>query len=298
MMPSCGAADGFAPRAHRSRHRSIIIVVMGFVWLLQAARPSFDLASMPLVSAALIIAFGLPHGALDVMVAGMYRDLTDRRTLTFFLVQYVSVALCVALLWWLLPIVALVGFLVISAVHFGGDWDDAFGSIGQATIGVAMLASTSLMHQGEVVAIFSWLVPQTVAVTVGQVMYALAPFALFGAVLVLLRGMSRSPFAACEAAATIVSAIFLPPITFFIVYFCLLHSVRHLCVTRVALQRHSPRDLVREAAPYALLAALACLGVSVAFLHLGPGVALLSSVFVVLSALTVPHMLLVERHRP
>jgi beta-carotene 15,15'-dioxygenase len=297
MMSVCGAADRFAPRAHRNRHRYIVLAVLGSLCVLQVARPNFDLASMPLADAALIILFGLPHGALDVMVAGMHRDFTDRAILTHFLARYISLALAVALLWWLGPLVALVGFLAISAIHFGGDWDDACGLFGQAVIGTAMLTATSLMHQEQVVAIFGWLVPQTVAELVGHALHTVAPYVLSVATLVLIKAMRRNPLAACEAAATVVAAIVLPPITFFVVYFCLLHSVRHLYVTRAALRTHSTHDLICEAAPYAVLAAGVCMAASAAFLHLGPGEALLSSVFVVLSALTVPHMVLVERYR-
>ncbi len=297
MMPVCGAADRFAPRAHRDPHRYIILAVIGAICAVQFARPNFDLASMPLAAAALIIMFGLPHGALDVMLAGMHRDFSNHAILTHFLVRYVSLALAVALLWWLSPLVALIGFLAISAVHFGGDWDDACGLFGQVAIGTAMLSSTSLMHQEQVVAIFGWLVPQTVAESVGHALHTVAPYALSVATLVLIKAMRCNPLAACEAIATIVAAIVLPPITFFVVYFCLLHSVRHLYVTRAALRTHSTHDLVREAAPYAVLAAGACMAASAAFLHLGPGEALLSSVFVVLSALTVPHMVLVEWYR-
>jgi beta-carotene 15,15'-dioxygenase len=298
MTPNRGAATVAAPLGKRGRHRFSVLVTMCCALAAVPIAGTFDLAEFPLVAAGLIILFGLPHGALDIMVAGLHRNLKDRDALLGFLAQYVAVASTVAVTWWFFPGIALVGFLALSAIHFGGDWDDLCDRVGQATIGAALLASTTLLHQEQVSEIFGWLVPRTVAAVVTQALQVIAPIALAGAAVLLVLRANGLPFAVGEVAATLACAVVLPPITFFVLYFSVLHSVRHLCVTRDALRQHNARALIREGAPYALLAAIICLGGSAAFLHLGPGRALLSSVFVVLSALTVPHMLLVEWLRP
>jgi beta-carotene 15,15'-dioxygenase len=289
-----GAISRLAPLTQRDRHRFIVAFGASCILLVHAAVGVVDLATTPMLAAGIIIVFGLPHGALDVMVAGMHRDFADRPTLVMFLVQYVATAVVVALVWWQFQAIGLAGFLALSAIHFGGDWSDAYGKAERATIGAALLAATTLVHQSQVIAIFGWLAPPAAAGIVGHVLSLTALVAVPVLVIAVLRTFNCKPLASCEVIATIACAVLLPPITFFVLYFCLLHSVRHSIEIRTALARHSSTDLARNAAPYALVASAACLAGSAAFLHLSPGQALLSSVFVVLSALTVPHMILVE----
>ena len=101
---------------------------------------------------------------------------------------------------------------------------------------------------------------------------------------------------AAEAAATVIVAVTAPPLVGFTVYFCGMHSARHLLRTADRVQL-SWRQL-------ALLACLPLVGtVATGFLawrllaHLPMDVVMIRVVFIGLAALTVPHMAIVERAR-
>lgn len=97
-------------------------------------------------------------------------------------------------------------------------------------------------------------------------------------------------------AAIWVGAAMLPPLLYFVAYFCLLHSLRHLTTT-LALLPDRTRALAGAARIMAasLLGAGAALALAIGGAGADAGNAILGVVFIGLAALTVPHMLLVDR---
>jgi beta-carotene 15,15'-dioxygenase len=277
-----------------SGHRQLIVTLMTFVTLLHVFGGDINVLSWPMLSAATILLLGAPHGSLDVAVAGHRRLFTDQRSLVVFLAQYVCLAAAVVAFWWLVPGVALALFLVVSAFHFGGDWQQHVSAPVRLALGGALLSATTIFHSDQVILIFGWLASVQAAEVIAAAMRLAFPFLLLALAPTLWRLLSESWMDLVEILVVIACAIVLPPLTFFLIYFCLLHSVRHLLEVRQELKDQSVTELVRAAAPYALLAAVGCvLGASV-FIHLGVGPALVSAVFVALAALTVPHMLLID----
>jgi beta-carotene 15,15'-dioxygenase len=257
----------------------------------------FDFLDWPGVTAALILIIGLPHGALDIEIMVCATDDQADFSLMRALLSYISIALSVILLWWLLPIGGLIFLLLLSAYHFGGDWPGFETTFERVIIGASVLSATALVHENSVLHIFSWLVPIDAALVVAAVMHFISiPLLLIVVVLIGFRW--RNARAQCEEIiVTSCAAVMLPPITFFVIYFCSLHSMRHLMETRQTLSGHSLGVIVARGAPYAFIALFCCWAGAVFFPHLPTGVAFLSSVFVGLAALTVPHMLLCEMPR-
>jgi Brp/Blh family beta-carotene 15,15'-monooxygenase len=91
--------------------------------VLAAALPDPDTAVSFAVVAATVILFGIPHGAVDHLVAAEPRRSGDetqtRRFDRRFHMEYVGAMLAVGLVWFLVPAAALFIFLVISVHHFG-----------------------------------------------------------------------------------------------------------------------------------------------------------------------------------
>jgi Brp/Blh family beta-carotene 15,15'-monooxygenase len=87
----------------------------------------------------------------------------------------------------------------------------------------------------------------------------------------------------------------LPPLVSFALYFCIIHTGRHMSrIWHVLASTSSPRGLYRQAAGFTLISWLVG---GAAFLWLETGnldAALLQVVFIGLAALTVPHMILVD----
>jgi Brp/Blh family beta-carotene 15,15'-monooxygenase len=258
---------------------------------------ALDLRAQLLVLAPAVALLGLPHGALDLPVAGTLWPLSRVSGRLRFAAAYLGLAGAVSIAWWLAPGPALAAFLAYAAMHFAGDWEGD-GRLARVAGGVAAIGAPALARPGEVSALFAMLGPAEAAEPIalalafaGAVAGGLALLAFFGAPL------RRSP-AAAEQGGIWLGAILLPPLLYFVAYFCLLHSLRHFVETIAALP-----DRARALREAGLVTAVTLAGAVFAVVALrqsdgaGADAALLKVVFIGLAALTVPHMLLVERFR-
>lgn len=245
--------------------------------------------------APLVAILGLPHGGLDLPIAEALwplRGLSGR--LKFFLV-YSGLVLAVIAFWLWVPGVALAAFLAYSVLHFSGDWSNEEAPL-RWTGGIATIGAPALFHTREVEALFAYLAPaQAAALCVDVAAFAgglaLGAFIL----LILLRRQARNR-AALEQAIIWSAGFLLPPLLFFVVYFCGLHSIRHLDAAIKHIP-HARRALLVAATLSALTTLAAAVFMSMRGMTvLETGVpAQMQAIFIGLSALTVPHMLLAER---
>jgi Brp/Blh family beta-carotene 15,15'-monooxygenase len=260
----------------------------------------FDLLS--LVALAAIVIIGLPHGAFDGAVALALGYGKTLKSMLGFAVTYVAISLLVVLFWLAFPVLALLLFLAISAVHFGiGDSQSgAFLTRGIQSLahGGLVVVGVSLMHRPEVDPIFAHLVAGETSLlwaVLSVAAYGLAVILLAYAVLAYRYPKLRLRFG--ELAGLALAYFLLPPLVGFALYFCVVHSVRHV--------RHLWNDLRdsaygrRRMLPLAVLFTVASWLAAAITLWLMPTAetldgAILRVVFIGLAALTVPHMILVD----
>jgi Brp/Blh family beta-carotene 15,15'-monooxygenase len=248
-----------------------------------------------LVLAIAVAVAGLPHGALDPWVAhraGLWRT---RLGCAAFHLAYLGLAGAVLLAWYWAPGISLAAFLAISAWHFAGDWRDHLPTWARAVAGAALLALPVWRWPNEVTEAFV-LLSGAGGATIANALAALVPWLAAGMAAAALLALRRSPRVALELVALAALAVLLPPLVYFIVYFCALHSPRHL---RLAAAAAAP-DVRRRMTQVALLyTALSLLAATVAWLWLSSAGTqawsgdLLRIVFIGLAALTLPHMLVV-----
>lgn len=245
--------------------------------------------------AALAIAVavaGIPHGALDPWIA--YRAGVWRRLPGFlvFNLAYLLLACALALLWWALPGITLALFLAYAAWHFASDWHDALGGGWRLLAGTGLITLPAVFHEASVAEIFGVLAGSG-GRSIAETMAWAGPAVVAGHALAMVAALRHAPRVALELATIALLASALPPLAFFAVYFCLLHSARHL-------RGHLTEGTTRER-PVAVIIAISYTGLTIALAAaawyvLGAGVAieaaLLKLVFIGLAALTVPHMVL------
>lgn len=248
--------------------------------------------------AGLVAVLGLPHGALDLEVARALWPLRTRRAVTGFVVAYLGFVGAMLLFWFLAPGAALAAFLAYSAVHFSDDWRDEWPRAARLAAGVIVVGAPLLLRGDEAAVILAHLAPEGAAAMIVQVggIAALIAIAvlIWQAARIVRNGWSRAGLA--EIAAVLLGAWALPPLIYFVLYFCLLHSLRHFGCTARRLNL-TWTDAMRIAAP---ITAVTLGGAALAWLLLlNRGAMLegatLSVVFVSLAVLTVPHMILVDR---
>ncbi|MBS1303385.1 Brp/Blh family beta-carotene 15,15'-dioxygenase [Loktanella sp. SALINAS62] len=256
---------------------------------------NLDLGRQLLLLAPLIVILGLPHGALDLPVAEALWPLKGWRGKLKFVTVYLGLAATVIAAWVLVPGVALITFLSYSVVHFSDDWSRAVSPL-RWTGGLAAIGAPALLQHSAVTRLFSYLAPSGVAdvcADVAAVGGGLALCLLIGTL--LLKPQARGQ-AAIEQIILWCSAAVLPPLVFFAVYFCGLHSVRHFRATLTALpQARRAMHMAVVLSGLVTIAALAAILVTEgSFQAMSHGTAM-RIIFIGLAALTVPHMFLVDR---
>ncbi len=276
-----------------------LFLATGSVCLLLAELDAFAGHSQALavVLMVAVVLTGLPHGALDPWAAwraGLWRT---RSGFAAFHVVYIAIAAVVLLMWQLAPGPSLALFLAFSAWHFGGDWRDALNGWMRASVGAALLSLPALAAPAEVSAIFTVLAGHDGGVLAGWLAIA-APWFAAAAAASALVALLRSPLAAVEIAVVAALAFLLPPVVFFLVYFCALHSPRHL---RLAAQSAGPRRRRQMTAVAVAYTALTVVAAAVASPWISAGstaavtldAQLIRLLFMGLAALTLPHMIVV-----
>ena len=261
-----------------------------------------------LVAAAVLLALlGMPHGALDVVFARQLFSLKNLKGWAVFSVLYVGLAAAVVGFWWWAPTIFLCAFLVGSALHFGGDLAGFASSLQtpEAKIsawvrmlyGGAVIVLPALTHGPELQRLIGLLTGPESAAVVVPVLEQLAWPWLAASLIACIWLARQTRLAAFEMLALSVLSVTATPLVAFTVYFCAMHSPRHILRTVGSL----PAAQVQGALRMALWPTLAVLAAFAMGFALSSGRPLQPSVmqlvFVGLAALTLPHMVLLERSR-
>ena len=254
------------------------------------------LPAQVLMLAPLVAILGLPHGALDLPIAEALWPLRSRSRQAMFAALYLGLAGGMVAVWLLMPGFALLAFLGYSMLHFSDDWAEDLPAL-RWSGGLATVGAPALLHHAEVEAIFSMLAKGGAAPAADAAALAGGVGLALLAVSVLTSPRARGR-AALELALLWATAAALPPLMYFAVYFCALHSVRHFTATMGAVP--NGRRALRVAVVLSVITTLAAL----LALRLGMTGTLAETteqgirvIFIGLAALTVPHMILVDRFR-
>lgn len=243
----------------------------------------------PEASAAAIAAIllaGLPHGALDLHI---------RPSGLALLPRYLLLGGAMAALWALAAPLALALFLLVAAGHFAQDWRDVLPSPLALGVGAALLAFPALLHPGIVAGLFRDIAGADAGASLTRALGLVALPAGIAAVIAVARLARHGQGArAARTLALLLSALVLPPLVAFALFFCAEHSPRHL---REAVASLPPALRARAAPIAAAMSALAMLlGVGLTRLLVGDAGApldrLIAGAFILLSVLTVPHVLM------
>ena len=266
---------------------------------IEALIASFGLVNLLALGGVVLI--GLPHGAFDGAIAACLGQANRPVAMIRFIILYVALAGLVVGLWLVFPVASLVGFLGLSIVHFGlGDaragtgW---FRYVQAVAHGGVVVAGISQSHRLEVDVIFGYLIggdaaPVWMAIDVASVMIAVA-LAIYA-----WRAFwdARWRFGFLEAGLLILLFAAVPPLVGFALYFCCVHSARHLWSVWTAVKAEFPCHMLFTGAMAFTLASwgagAAAFWWCASFMMVES--ALLRVVFIGLAALTVPHMILVD----
>jgi beta-carotene 15,15'-dioxygenase len=250
-----------------------------------------------LAAGALVLLLGMPHGAFDVVFARKLFGVADVKGWALFSLFYVGLSAAVVGLWVVAPTLFLCAFLIFSAVHFSGDPAGSVFRLTRGLYGGAVIVLPALLHGAELQRLLGLVAGPTSAASVTPVLSQLAAPWLGATVLACALQARTSRLAARELAALAALSVVAPPLAAFTVYFCAMHSPRHILRTLAGMQAAEVRHALTLARwpTLAVLVTTALLGRLVSDLPVQARV--MQLVFVGLAALTLPHMVLLERAR-
>ncbi|MEE2937637.1 MAG: Brp/Blh family beta-carotene 15,15'-dioxygenase [Planctomycetota bacterium] len=246
---------------------------------------------------------GVPHGGLDHLTGRKLLATRLPNTWAFiFFPAYLAVALIVVSGWFLMPFVTAVLFFATSAWHFGLEDDrlrfrhwladhTAALAVGGLVIWIPMM-----LHSESVSSILEAIIPSNLGFSVSEIVnttqlisYFLSPVATFVVAKDAWMGNWTRVLRNASLAMLFASADVLIS---FGIYFCGWHSIRGL--TRLAKNyQKSGRQLAVATAPLSC-GAIALGGLGMWFWSAGQGLSdsVDRTLFVALSAIAVPHLLL------
>jgi Brp/Blh family beta-carotene 15,15'-monooxygenase len=272
---------------------------------------------------ASLLLFGLPHGAIDhLVVLGLAKRSLSLKALAVVCLVYLSFVVAMLCLWWLAPLVAVVLFLGITIYHWGRA-DLAFEGLlnpealqasprvlkfnhsllrGMFPIGIPFLAfpddTEAILNSCSVAFGYSYELGATVRLVISIGLLLL----LFSEVFYLYYQKDQRNLRLAEDLGLIAFFVLIPPVLAVGLYFCLWHGFRHVLrliryegnegVCDTSLARF--KRFYCQALPFTLASILILAAV---LLQLRESVDLSTFIgiyLVVISSLTVPHLLVVE----
>lgn len=250
-----------------------------------------------IILASLILLLGVPHGALDTIFAYRLYDLRRPLDWMLFTLIYLLLAAVVVAVWWWAPIVFLILFLLISAAHFSGDPEKGTPLATRILYGGCVLLLPAFLHSEEMGRLFGHLVGDEPALLLMPWIKLLALIWLPCAALAVILLMWRDWLGAMEIGSVVLLSVAAPPLVAFTLFFCGMHSARHILRTIDYSGTFSRRLLALSA--FLPMIGVAVLSALALWLLKSKSLdeRLIQIVFVGLAALTIPHMALVERVR-
>ncbi|MEL7335930.1 MAG: Brp/Blh family beta-carotene 15,15'-dioxygenase [Planctomycetota bacterium] len=264
--------------------------------------------SLLIFSAVLIGLLGVPHGGLDHRCGRRWlKPVLGKRWTHLFFISYLAVAALVTIAWFTFPRVTVLGFLVLSAWHFGREENVTRPTLRTIAAGGLIIWAIAVFRTSEMVTVLSATIGENSTEQAEQIVQA----ARLASLLALPAGLFWASTSAAKAngvaekligllipVVTVVLAAVTPIVVSFTVYFCFWHSLLGLRRLKTTHQLGTS-ELMIAVAPISAVAVSMIVGVhGIADAGLSLEVfrqsVVLRMLFVGLASIAVPHILLHE----
>ena len=256
----------------------------------------------------LIATIGVSHGSLDNYKGKKLLKFYKLKNSIIFYLSYIFVAIFIIFIWKFLPSFTLLAFLLIAAYHFGKE--DGFNSLSEIKLselkivyyfsrGAIIIISPLVFHTNETIEIFTVISSD---LFVNSILFLKKYYffeAMLGLVLLSCFFITGKQYAAFifEIPSILAINYFFTPFFAFTIYFCFLHSIRHIISLSHELNRANIKKgfnmFVNKALPLSLTTAILFILSLFFLLDLNQlNEAIFKVIFIGLASLTFPHILL------
>ena len=258
--------------------------------------PSVSVTVQIIALGIAVSVLGLPHGAIDTYIAWQNGLWLSPSGLAAFTGVYLLITFFVIGAWVVLPVLSLSVFLIISAWHFGTD-ANAQNFAERWLFGSLVFCLPALFHPIDVANLYEML-SGPLARNIVSITRAWAPISAIIVILMICTQLSDRPQRRKDIATILGLIAFawaLPPLVYFAIYFCALHSPTHFCRVIKLIPASDRRRAVMHTIVFTVITlTLAGLSLNMLFGELPVEQSVVQIVFVGLAALTVPHMVLID----
>ena len=257
----------------------------------------------------LILSIGISHGALDNYKANKLLSIYKTKNKSIFFIIYILISAIIILIWSLYSSYTLIAFLIVASYHFGRE-DTSFlykehSNIDQALYlikGSLIIFAPLFFHFDETLKIFETLMLSNNFIIFLQDEHWLINVSLFLSILGYFYFIFRNKLQDFEIllldmlSIIILNFVFSPLIAFTL-YFCFLHSIRHIISISHELNKNDflkgVKVFIRKALPLTIITAILYLFATLflsKFFSLND--VIIKVIFIGLASLTFPHILL------
>jgi beta-carotene 15,15'-dioxygenase len=252
-----------------------------------------------IVFALILLLVGIPHGGIDHLI---HNPAICSRGLVQFILRYLLLMLSYGLLWWFLPLAALVAFLGMSAYHFGQSHFLEQGKL-ENKEGVLYLLKGAFFLL--LILFGDWAMTQEILSSMlsidlsEDVRLGILGFLLVSSLIV--QGFSNKPFGLGDGLDYLILApilYFSPLLISFSVYFGFWHSLPSMLAEYDYLKQipafNSPLKFGKQLLPFSGISLVGITGILMAGLEFLDPNQLYLLFFVMISLISLPHILYMD----
>ena len=256
----------------------------------------------------MILILGVSHGALDNFRGkNLFQPILKENWFIFFYPGYILLSLMVVFCWTIFPAITLLLFLVVASYHFGEEDLRFFFKGGGYFFNLvsflkgSLIITLSFHYSYETTVIFFeyLMVPQIEYEKLTEFKSLLFSanliFLIISLIYLLRKQINKLVLILFEIIFILLSFIYLPLILAFSMYFCFLHSSKHIIGLARDLDSQNIRNgfklFIIKAVPLTLLTAFFA-SLSLYFLDQNINENIIKVIFIGLASLTLPHILL------
>ena len=288
---------------------TILTIVLSMLALMVKDKFFLSQTIILFVCLFLILSIGISHGAMDNYKARKLLSIYKIKNKTIFFSTYIFISALVIFIWNLYSSFTLVAFLVVASYHFGLE-DTSFLHKGNSIIdqifyfikGSLIIFAPLFFYFDETLKIFETLMVSESFLTFLELEHWIINLCLFFSISGYFYFIYKNQFKDFEILlldmfSIIVLNYVFSPLIAFTIYFCFLHSVRHIVSISYDLDKNDflngVKLFVKKALPLTIVTAILYLLATI-FLSKSYGLneVIIKVIFIGLASLTFPHILL------
>lgn len=256
----------------------------------------------------MILILGVSHGSLDNFRGkNLFQPILKKNWFIFFYPGYILLSLMVIFCWTIFPAITLLLFLVVASYHFGEEdlrfffkGKGFFFNLASFLKGFLIITlSFHYSHEATTVFFEYLMVPQIEYEKLTKFKLLLFSanliFLIISLIYLFRKQINKLVLILFEIIFILLSFIYLPLILAFSMYFCFLHSSKHIVGLARELDSQNIRNglklFIVKAVPLTLLTAFFAF-LSLYFLDQNINENIIKIIFIGLASLTLPHILL------